>query len=116
MSEDRRSLSFPSRIIAAAFAIAAASAAGLAADIRIQDPGPGRPAGRGPGGLSGIAVFMALDRDGAPGLSPAEIDAAPVVLRALDKDGDGQISADELPALGRGGRGDFAGRGGDGGR
>lgn len=43
------------------------------------------------------------DKDGA--LSAAEINAAPTVLRALDKNNDGQVAADEirpLPGRGRG--------------
>ena len=42
-------------------------------------------------------LFNALDQDGDGRLSPAEIDAAPEVLRSLDKDGDGKISKDEAP-------------------
>ena len=36
-------------------------------------------------------IFHALDTDGDGKLSPAEIDAAPEVLRLLDKDGDGEV-------------------------
>ncbi|MEM7128439.1 MAG: hypothetical protein AAF702_19050 [Chloroflexota bacterium] len=34
-------------------------------------------------------LFNALDQDGDGRLSPAEIEAAPQILRQLDKDGDG---------------------------
>ncbi len=82
----------------------AAGAAALAGEFP-QEPGPGRPDGRGPGALSGIAIFMALDTDGTPGLSAAEIAKATTVLKALDKNGDDNLTPDELPAFGRGGRG-----------
>ncbi|MEO8483310.1 MAG: hypothetical protein ABI634_13945 [Acidobacteriota bacterium] len=105
-----------SAVIAAALGatviLAVAAAVGQAST---QAPGPGRPGGRGPGGLSGMALFMALDRDGTPGLSDAEMSNAPAVLKALDKNGDGALTPDELPAFGRGGRGDESrGRGGRG--
>ena len=92
----------------------------LALAARQEGGGPGGR-GRGPGlGLSGFSIFAALDTDGQPGLSAAEIDRAPAVLRALDKNRDGRVTADELPVVGRGragGRGGFGpnGRGGFGG-
>src|SRR5947208_12526790 len=77
----------------------------------VQEPprqgGPGVPGG--PGFGRGIAIFGALDTDHDNSLSPTEIDAAPAILKALDKNGDGRIAGDEFPA-GRGGRG----RGGSG--
>jgi len=103
------------RAIAVASALVATSIACAAAVLAVaaaQEPGPGGPGGRGSGGLSGMALFMAIDKDGAPGLSAAEVDNAAAVLRGLDQNGDGALSADELPASGRVGR---AGRG-DGGR
>jgi Ca2+-binding EF-hand superfamily protein len=95
-------------ILGAAMAVAA---------IEAQQPPEGEQArtGRGPGGLSGFALFTALDRDGQPGLSPAEIDGAADVLRALDRNGDGRLAADELPMPARGRRGEGFGRG-EGGR
>lgn len=80
--------------------------------LPIQEPprqgGPG-----GPGGPPrGFAIFGALDTDHDNALSAAEIDAAPAVLKALDRNGDGRIAGDEFPA-GRG-RGEGRGRGGSG--
>jgi Ca2+-binding EF-hand superfamily protein len=97
------------RSIAVALILATTSIAAVAATVAVtfpQDQGPGRPGGRGPGGLSGIGLFMALDKDGTPGLSAAEVANATAVLQALDRNGDGSLSPDELPAFGRGGRGD----------
>ena len=45
-------------------------------------------------------LFNALDTDGDGQLSPAEIDAAPDVLRSLDKDGDGELNETELEGYG----------------
>ncbi len=75
----------------------------------------GRQGGRGPGGFPGITIFNALDTDHDQNLSASEIDAAPAVLKQLDRNGDGTITLDELFA-GRGGpgRGDGRGRGGSG--
>ncbi|MEM7032778.1 MAG: EF-hand domain-containing protein [Chloroflexota bacterium] len=47
-----------------------------------------------------IFLFNALDTDGDGQLSPAEIDAAPAVLRSLDKDGDGELNETELEGYG----------------
>src|SRR5262245_41645301 len=67
--------------------------------------------------VSGFAIFGALDTDHDNALSAAEIDGAAAVLRQLDKNGDGRITADEFPA-GRGGPGGRGpggrGRGGSG--
>jgi Ca2+-binding EF-hand superfamily protein len=58
---------------------------------------------------------MALDRDGMPGLSAAEISGAAATLNALDRNGDGLVTGDELPAVAPGGRGrGERGRGGRG--
>lgn len=109
-------LHIPRPLALAAFAavLIAAGAAALALGAP-QDEVQGRPGGRGPGGLSGIAIFMALDQDGTPGLSATEVASATSVLKALDKNGDGSISPDELPAVGRG-RGPGRGERGRGGR
>ena len=71
--------------------------------------------GEGRGGFGpprGFAIFGALDTDHDNALSAAEIDAAPAVLKQMDKNGDGKVSGDEFPA-GRG-RGEGRGRGGSG--
>jgi hypothetical protein len=59
--------------------------------------GPGRPL-PGPGGFRPPPhpVTLALDRNGDGALSPDEIADAPRALLALDRDGDGTLSADEL--------------------
>ena len=91
------------RLAAAAAVLAAAFGAGA------QEP----PRGGGPGGPGrGFAIFAALDTDHDNTLSAAEIDAASAVLKQMDKNGDGQVAAEEFPAppAGRGGRG----RGGSG--
>lgn len=67
------------------------------AGVRAQEPqrqgGPG-----GPGGLpSGIALFGALNTDGGDSLTAAEIDNAPAVLKKLDVNGDGRVTAEEFP-------------------
>ena len=84
-----------------------------AATFQPQEPprqgGPG-----GPGFGRGVAIFGALDTDHDNALSPAEIDAAPAVLKALDKNGDGKISGDEFPVPAGRGRGEGRGRGGSG--
>jgi len=71
--------------------------------------GPGRP-GEGPGGRPGgpmrSPVFAALDADNDGVLSSAEINAAPAALKKLDKNGNGNLSEDEVrpnfPNEGRG--------------
>jgi Ca2+-binding EF-hand superfamily protein len=79
---------------------------------------PQRPAGPGgPGGVppfAGRALFIALDTDHDNTLSAAEIAAAAAGLKQLDRNGDGNLTADELPAM-PGGRGPGGrGRGGSG--
>ena len=68
--------------------------------VRGQEP----PRQGGPGGFGpprGFAIFQALDTDHDNTLSAAEIDAAPAVLKALDKNGDGKVTADEFPPAAR---------------
>jgi len=61
-----------------------------------------------------MPTFGAMNTDGDGQLSAEEIKAASKTLLSLDKDGDGELSAEELaPARGQGGRG--GGRGGRGG-
>jgi Ca2+-binding EF-hand superfamily protein len=72
--------------------------------------GPGR--GRFPGINAG---FTALDTNGDGALDASEIDAAPRSLAKLDKDGDGQITSDEVRMAMPQGRGPGGmGRGGPG--
>ncbi len=82
---------------------------GLAAQEPPRQGGPG-----GPGLPRGFAIFQVLDADHDNVLSPAEIDAAPAVLKQMDKNGDGKVTADEFPAPAGRGRGDGRGRGGSG--
>src|SRR5204863_7816906 len=80
-----------------------------------QGPGgPGGPGGRGGPGGAGFAIFAALDADHDNTLNAAEIGNAAAVLKPLDRNGDGRVTADEFPA-GRGGPGGPGrGRGGSG--
>lgn len=63
-----------------------------------KGPGPGGPGGRdhrGPrGGRSPIVRVLDADKDGT--ISAAEIAAAPTALKTLDKNNDGKITVDEL--------------------
>lgn len=101
----------------------------VAADTQAQDRGKrgdrdgGRPEGgerRGPGGRGGpgggrpsmmqfLPVLAALDADKDGKISSKEIDNAAAALRTLDKNGDGNLTEDEV-------RPSFGGRGGPGGR
>lgn len=74
--------------------------------------GPGGE-GRGPGGPNGFDLaFNALDTDHDGVISAAEINNAAASLKTLDKNGDGQITEDEVtPEFG--GRGFGRGPGGD---
>ncbi len=75
--------------------------------------GPGGPGGgRGPGGRGGNQfdlAFSALDTDHNGEISADEINNAPASLKTLDKNGDGQITQDEVTPQ-------FGGPGGPGGR
>jgi hypothetical protein len=87
---------------------------GAAGTIKGQEP----PRGGGPGGpggpFAGIAIFSALDADHDNALSASEIAGSSAALKALDKNADGKVTADEFPA-GRGGPGGRGrGRGGSG--
>jgi hypothetical protein len=85
------------------------------APFTTQDGARQGPPGGGRGGFPGMAIFNALDTDHDQVLSAKEIDAAPTVLKQLDRNGDGMLTPDELFA-GRGGpgRGEGRGRGGTG--
>lgn len=81
----------------------------------------GRPGGGrgGPGGrdmMRALPVMTALDADGDGVISAEEINNASVALRKLDKNGDGKLTEDELrpnfPPGGPGGRGGERGPGG----
>ena len=61
----------------------------------------GEPGGRG-GPPRRDALFSALDQDGDGGLSADEIAAAPASLKKLDANGDGILSLEEIFAGGRG--------------
>ncbi len=73
--------------------------------------------GRGPGGRGGrdmmrmLPVMTALDADGDGVISAEEINNAPVALRKLDKNGDGKLTEDELRPNFPGGPGGPEGRG-----
>jgi Ca2+-binding EF-hand superfamily protein len=79
-----------------------------------QGPGPGGPGGPGGRGFPN-PLLAALDLNGDGQLSPEEIKLAPSSLAKLDKNNDGTLSQDELrPPMGpgmRGGEGRGEGRG-----
>src|SRR6478672_8501621 len=90
----------------------------VAAAIGSSAQEPQRPGGAGaPGGVppfAGRVLFSALDTDHDNALNAAEIAAAATGLKQLDRNGDGNVTADELPAM-PGGRGPGGrGRGGSG--
>jgi Ca2+-binding EF-hand superfamily protein len=55
--------------------------------------GPGRPGGRGHGGHP---IIRAIDTDKDGTISASELASAPAAIRALDTNGDGTVSAAEL--------------------
>ncbi len=55
------------------------------------------------GQASVLSALLDADKDGI--LSTAEINAAPAVLKAFDKNSDGQVSPEEIRPLAGGGRG-----------
>lgn len=85
--------------------------AGAATVMLARAQGPGEFGGRGPGGLSSFAIFQAVDTNHDNALSAAEVAASTTTLRALDKNADGRVSADELPAMPSRGPAGFGGRG-----
>ncbi len=52
-----------------------------------------------------MPAIAAINKDGDDKLSPSEIEAAPKTLLSLDKNGDGELTADEMRPSRRGGRG-----------
>lgn len=67
---------------------------------------------RGPGGPPMDLLFRTLDADQDGTVSAAEIAAAPMTLKKLDKNGDGALTADEVrPQMMMRGRGEGFGRG-----
>jgi hypothetical protein len=108
-----RHLLSPSRLGTIALLGATCAVLGVVALAR-QAPDAGAPGDRGPARLSGFALMTALDRDGQPGLSATEIAGAADALKTLDRNSDGRITADELPAFGRGRSGGRVGGGGRG--
>jgi hypothetical protein len=57
----------------------------------------GNPNGARPGGMAAVRrLFETLDRDGNREISAEEIRRAPESLRRLDRNGDGQLTPDEL--------------------
>lgn len=104
------------KIVLTASVAALMSAPGLLA----QPPGPpggfGGPGGPGgPGGMMRMMpVMAALDADGSGDISAEEINNATASLKTLDKNKDGKLTEDELrPNFG--GRGEGPGGGGPGG-
>ena len=87
------------------------AAAGLLPQEPQRQGGPG-----GPGGppSPGFALFGLLNTDGGDSLTAAEIDNAPAILRKLDVNGDGKVTADEMPRAAPRGGGPGRGRGGSG--
>ncbi|MBI1760223.1 MAG: hypothetical protein HYR56_02195 [Acidobacteria bacterium] len=90
---------------------------GLAA-LYAQDGPPGGRRGGGREMLRMFPLMAALDADGDGVLSAEEISNAAAALRKLDKNGDGQLTEEELrpnfPPGGPGGPGGFGGREGRG--
>ena len=70
-----------------------AGGAVLVAGLLLAQEGPGG-FGRGPGGVSPLVRALDADTDGA--ISTKEIKAAPGALRKLDKNGDGNLTEDEV--------------------
>lgn len=70
-----------------------------------QPPGKGQPGKGGPGGKGGFVspMMKALDADGDGTLSEDEIKNASKALLSLDKNKDGKLTADELRPAGFGG-------------
>ncbi|MDB5319859.1 MAG: hypothetical protein JWN40_1490 [Phycisphaerales bacterium] len=74
-------------------------------------PGGGGPGGGGPGQRPVPAIIRALDLDGDGILSAEEIANAPAALKKLDRNGDGRLTADEYLGARPGGGGPRGGGG-----
>lgn len=90
-------------LVTAALALVTALAAQTDAPRGPGPRGPGGPGGRGPGGPGGPGgrgpghpIIRVLDADQDHEISAAELKNAPAAIRALDLNGDGIVSADEL--------------------
>ncbi|QDV38432.1 EF-hand domain-containing protein [Tautonia plasticadhaerens] len=111
-----------SMILAAAFAASGLLGTEAMAQEGRLGPGPDGPPGGRRGALEragdrqpGGPILGALDADGDGVLSAEEIEGAPAALKAIDLDGDGSISRDDLRASRReGGRRGGPGVGGRG--
>ncbi|MGJ5815806.1 EF-hand domain-containing protein [Paludibaculum fermentans] len=97
-----------SRVVCIAMAVSAA--------VCGQEREGGSRPGFGQGGFMRMSpILAAVDADHDGTISAAELKAAPAALKALDKNGDGQLTQEELrPAFARGGPGGTEGRGGPG--
>ena len=84
------------------FSVALLAIGMCSSDVSAQFGGPGGGRrGGGPGGglarmMSMMPLLKALDANGDGELSKAEIDNAAVAIRALDKDGNGTLSQSEM--------------------
>jgi Ca2+-binding EF-hand superfamily protein len=74
----------------------------LTADQAAAPVAPSRGGGRGRGGFPPFDPAAVLDKDGNGEISADEIAGAAAALKALDKNGDGQITEDELRPSGEG--------------
>ncbi len=85
----------------------------LCATVNFAQEGPRGGRGGGPDFMRRLPVMMALDANGDGVLSAEEINNATLALKKLDKNSDGQLSEDELrPNFPPGGPGGPGGRGG----
>ncbi len=73
------------------------AAMAMAVHAQNEEPPPGPPSGSPPGHCPppGGPLFALLDTDRDGKLSEDEIDKAPEILKALDKNGDGYVVARE---------------------
>src|SRR5215467_3512626 len=103
-ANQRKLMKMHVRILVAALAIAGSAAYLIAQDA--GDQAPGRPGPGGPGGRRPVPpIIAALDANHDGVIDSQEIDNAPAALRKLDKNGDGNLTMDELmppPPNGRG--------------
>ena len=99
------------RVTVAAWAAVTLGLGAVAGFAWRQEPVPAQ-GGRGPGRPGMSPVYAALDADHDGTISAAELADAPGALKAIDRNGDGALSADEIrPEFGPGGPGGRGGRG-----